>query len=691
MVRQIRKRYGALEKFDIKRITVAIHKAMLDAFVNDNRFSRSTNVAEKVVLRLNKSGRAIPNVEQVQDTVISSLNEAGYEEVAREYSRYRKEHANIRALKAKMGVEYDALKLSANAVSVLQRRYLVKDQNGRIVETPVMAFERVAKYIAAPDKKYRQDAKKSEAIFYEMLSKLRFMPNSPTLMNAGTGSNQLSACFVLPVEDSLDGIFDSIHKAIKIQQTGGGTGFSFSRLRPNGDAVKASQGVASGPVSFIKVFDAATEAIKQGGKRRGANMGVLGCNHPDIEEFVNMKSAHGVLENFNISVAATDEFMDSVYKNKDIDLINPRNKEHVRSISARRLYELIIRNAWKTGDPGLIFIDEVNRKSPLRKIGLIEATNPCGEQPLLPYESCNLGSINLSKMVLNNEVDWELLGDTIKHSVHFLDNVIDANTYIFEEIAEMTRANRKIGLGIMGWADMLAQLGMIYDSKEALDFVDKLMRFFEKAAKEADVELARRRGSFPNFDKTPLAKKYDALRNSTVTTIAPTGTISIIANASSGIEPFFAISYTRNVMEGTQLMEVNELFKKYAKRHGFYSEELMRNIAKHGTLEKVKGIPQGAKDIFKSAFDISPEWHVRMQAQFQKYIDNAVSKTINLPANATASDVRKAYDMAYRLKCKGITVYRNGSKSGQVLTISGKGVFADSEYSGGCPYPYCNA
>ncbi len=693
MPTQVKKRSGKTVGFELAKITNAIHKAMLDSGITDKSLRESGSISRRVEQELNKrfSGR-IPSVEDIQDIVEEKLMSGGYTAVARNYILYRQAHKEMRVLKSMLGVSDDELKLTPNAISVLERRYLVKGQSGALAETPAQMFARVATAIAKPDRMYGQDAERSKRAFYDLMAGMLFLPNSPTLMNAGTGSNQLSACFVLPVEDSLDGIFGAIHKAVKIQQTGGGTGFSFSRLRPNGDVVKTTQGVASGPVPFIRVFNAATEAIKQGGKRRGANMGILRYDHPDIQKFVSIKLDKDELNNFNISVSADDKFMKAVANDSDIELINPRTGSSTGSMNAKLLFDQIATNAWTTGDPGLVFMDEINRLSPLRNIELIEATNPCGEQPLLPYESCNLGSINVARLARRNDIDWGKLADAVRESVHFLDNVIDANTYILKEINDKTKANRKIGLGIMGWADLLAILGIRYDSTEALNFAGKLMAFIQKTAREASMEIGLARGSFPNFERSTLGKDFKAMRNSTVTTIAPTGTISIIAGASSGIEPLFAISYVRNVMEGTQLIEVNEVFRSYAKRKGFYSDELIRRISMSGSLHGIDGVPREAKEIFVSAFDVSPEWHVRMQAEFQKHVDNAVSKTVNLPTSATPNDVRRIYTTAYRLHCKGITVYRYGSKENQVLSIHPGGkapVVADSEYSGGCPYPYC--
>jgi ribonucleoside-diphosphate reductase alpha chain len=572
-----------------------------------------------------------------------------------------------------------SIKLSENALKVLRRRYLKKDEAGKVIETSEELFRRVSSSIAAAEKLYGKSEKEIKELddkFYAMMAAAEFLPNSPCLMNAGKDLGQLSACFVLPIEDSMDSIFESLKATAMIHKSGGGTGFSFSRLRPKNAVVKTTGGVASGPISFMRVYDAATEAVKQGGTRRGANMGILRVDHPDIMEFITCKDNNKQITNFNISIAITDDFMRKLAKEEDYDLIDPHTHKPTEKINSKKVFDLIVKQAHKNGEPGVIFIDRMNEFNPTPKLGSYESTNPCGEQVLLPYESCDLGSINLSVIVKRNgsryEINWERLKEVTHLAVQFLDNIIDENKFPMPQIEKATKATRKIGLGVMGWASLLVRLNIPYDSDEAVALAEKVMSFVLNEAGRKSLELGKAKGTFPAFKGSIYDKKDGSqkMRNATLTTIAPTGTISIIAGpCSSGIEPLFAISYYRNVMDNDKLVEVEPLFEEAAKERGFYSRELMEKIAESGSLKDIEGVPEDVKRIFVTSHDIAPDWHVRMQAAFQKFVHNATSKTINFPHDASVEEVRNSYLLAYELGCKGITVYRDKSREEQVLNI----------------------
>lgn len=562
--------------------------------------------------------------------------------------------------------------LSFNALKVLERRYLLKDELGKIIETPQEMFRRVASFIAHVDLLYDKntDVDRLEEDFYHLMANLEFLPNSPTLMNAGTSMNQLSACFVLPVPDSVEGIFNTLKYMALIHKSGGGVGFSFSNLRPQGDVVRSTKGIASGPLSFMRIFDVATEVIKQGGRRRGANMAIMNVNHPDVLDFIKAKEMEGPLSNFNLSVGVDDQFMQAVKEGEPYDLVNPRNQEVVKSLSAREVFDFMVEMAWKSGDPGIIFLDQINHTHPVSHLGRINATNPCGEQPLLDYESCNLGSVNLARMVKDGKFLWDKLDFVVKTAVHFLDNVIDANLFPLKEIETQSLKTRKLGLGVMGFAEMLIMMGIPYNTQKALEWARRIMRFISKNSREASAGLGTNRGSFPAFKGSKWHREgFNAMRNATTTTIAPAGTLSIIAGVSSGIEPLFAVCYIREVMEGTQLLEVNGLFEKIAREKGFYTPELMMKIARRHSLQGLNEVPPDIKNLFVTAHQMDPQWHVEIQAAFQEFVDNGVSKTVNLPGEAPPQDVKAVFILAHQLKCKGITVYRYGSREKQVLNI----------------------
>ena len=650
------------------RVAQAVFAAAESMGISDRKLLEK--FTEQVSQRL-EVAQPLPGMEelvaqQTQQSVSSSQIQAMVKEIltADEFSPQAKSQV------------ISGIKLSDNALRVLERRYLTKDGEGKVIETPQELFQRVAKHIASVELHYdvKSDASFWEEAFYQLMTKLDFLPNSPTLMNAGHELGQLSACFVLPIEDSMESIFDAVKYTALIHKSGGGTGFSFSRLRPTSDRVGSTGGIASGPVSFMRAFDVTTDVIKQGGMRRGANMAILNIEHPDILKFITAKEDSEALTNFNLSVAVTDKFMKAVETGTDYNLVNPRTGEMADNLNAKEVFDKIIDMAWRTGDPGIVFIDEINRHNPTPKLGKIESTNPCGEQPLLPFESCNLGSINLSKMVGDKDgqpyINYDKLSQTVKLTVRFLDDVIEVNQFPLPEIMEMTKNTRKIGLGVMGFADMLIKLGIPYNSEQGLVMAEEIAHFISEEADRASIELAEERGVFPAFQESiydiPDGPRF---RNASRTTIAPTGSLSIIANCSSGIEPLFALSYVRHILEGEEFIEVNPYFEEAAKKGGFYSPELMKQLAEGKRLKDIEEVPEDIKRLFVTAHDISPEWHVKMQAAFQKFTDSAVSKTVNFPHEATPDDVAEVYMLAYQENLKGITIYRDRSRDSQVLTI----------------------
>jgi ribonucleoside-diphosphate reductase alpha chain len=673
---KIIKRDGREVQFEISKLVRAIAKAGQASSEFDE--VEALRLAKIVAALVEKSLKKdeVAQVEKMQDIAEQVLMAAGHYQTAKAYILYRAARSDERRMERIIGVR-DDLDLSPNQLKVLSNRYLLKDEDGKVIETPSELFRRVAKNLAVVEEKGKR--KQVESEFYEVMSRLEFLPAGRTLNNAGTPQSQLANCFVLPVEDSMEGIFDSVKWMAMVHQRGGGTGFNFSKLRPKGDIVtKSSGGFATGPVSFMKVFDIATRQVMQGGKKRGANMGILNVDHPDILDFISAKSERGEIENFNISVGVSDAFMKAVDSDSDWHLRNQRTGEVVQTLRARTLMGQLVSMAWRTGDPGLIFLDPINRNNPLlEKYGRIEATNPCGEQPLHPFDACNLGSINLAKFVQDGKVDYERLRFVIRAGVRMLDNVIDACKYPLPQITETVQANRRIGLGVMGWADMLYQLRVGYDSEEGVKLAKKIAKFIQDESWQMSSDLAKEKGVFPRWKESSFKAEGKKVRNVAITTIAPTGSISMLADASSGIEPVFALAYTKNVVEESGLSYINKYFDKELSESGWADgdaehkvrDRIVREVANLGSVESISGIPAEVKAVYRTAHDISPEWHVKMQAAWQKYTDNAVSKTINFPHSATIDDVESAYMMAWKLGCKGITIYRDGSKDVQILSV----------------------
>ncbi|MBI2572702.1 adenosylcobalamin-dependent ribonucleoside-diphosphate reductase [Candidatus Woesearchaeota archaeon] len=695
-IREIVKRDGRVVAFNEEKVANAIFKAAQSVGGSDRELALQL-AHEALHFLEEKIKKGTPSVEQVQDAVERLLIEKGHARTAKAYILFRHKRDEERERRALiLGHEHSAenLDFSSEALRILERRYLRKDEQGMLQESPQQMLWRVAFAVALADGSYgasKQDIEQTAAQFYQIMSQLVFFPTTPTLMNAGAPIAQLHACYVLPIEDSMESIFGTLNDAAVIHQQGGGTGFSFSRLRPKRDLVRHHVGVAPGPLSFLRVYDAALDVIKQGGIRPGANMAVLRVDHPDILRFIEAKRDQASLKNFNISVGVTDRFMKAVEEDKEYYVRNPRTEKYVGKMRARDVFAVITQNAWKTGDPGLLFLDEINRRHPAKHLGEIETTNQCGEAPLLPHEACALGSIDVSKYVITKSVredtrntqktvqsdtsdtvldlDWARLGRDIKTSIHFLDNVIDVNKYPRLEMEEATKRTRKLGLGIMGFADVLFQLSLKYDSEQALEFADRLMGFVRESAYEMSQELAKKRGVCPAWKGSDHEKNGIKMRNMTCLALSPTGTRSIFADCSASCEPIFAISYQRTLLTSSELVYLNKHFEAVAKERGFYSPDLMRRVSMRGSIQQIKEIPKDVRDVFVTAQDINPSWHIKMQAVLQKHVDNAISKTINFPRIAAIKDVEEAYMLAWKSKCKGITIYRDGSYEDQVITV----------------------
>lgn len=650
---KVKRRDGVIVEFNKERI--------LNKFIeltNDNELSK--DLTAKVIDKLND-----PNKQDILNSIKVVLEENASQYLTNYEKYYQDKEKEIQERKEMLDGIIDDSDFDMNQLRIAAAKYLKRDENGKIVENINDLYWRVAKQLAASENDYELWSQK----FYNIISKLEFLPGGRTLSNAGHGCNQLANCFVIPINDSMEKIFDAVKAQALVQKTGGGTGFDFSELRSKGSRVIRSNGVASGPVTFIKVFDAATSVIMQG-NRRGANMGILRVDHPDILEFITSKDDTTQLTNFNLSVSVTDNFMEAVKKDEHYDLIDPHTKKPINSMRAKKVFDMIIDHAWKTGEPGIIFIDNINKTNWVRHLGDIAATNPCGEVPLLPWEACNLGSINLSLMVKEGQVDWDRLKEITRISQRLLDNVIDVGTYPIQEITEMVKKTRRTGLGIFGFADMLYQLNIPYNSDEGVEMAEKVMKFINDNAHEVSRELAEEKGVFPAWPGSDWEKKGIKMRNCAVTSIAPTGTLSMLASTSGGCEPNFALCFIKNSPSlGETFVYANQCFEKIAKEKGFYSEELMRKIAEHGSVAHIEDVPKEIRDVYVTAHEITPEWHIKMQAAFQKYVDNSISKTINFPNNATKEDVKQGYLLAYDLGCKGCTVYRDGSRGSQVLNI----------------------
>ncbi len=671
LLTKITKRDGRIVDFNQEKIITAIFKAAQAVGQPDVELVKA--LADRVVRILEQRFSATsPAVEEIQDVVEEVLISSGEAKIGKAYILYRQKRTDLRNLKKALlqGKSDEDTDLSLNALKVLEKRFLRKDAEGKLLETPSQMFKRVAANVAQADAFYGGDVLATTERFAEHMCKLAFLPNTPTLMNAGTSVQQLVASFVLPVDDSIESIFDALKHAALIHKTGGGTGFSFSRIRPKHDLVTPSGGYSNGPIAFMRLFDASTDIIKEGGSQRGANMGILRVDHPDVLEFINLKADGKSFTNFNLSVGVTDTFMEAVINDREYQLVNPRTKQPITTLSARGVFDNIVALAWQRGDPGLVFLDRLNQHHALHHLGEIEATDSCGDQPLLPYESAPLCAINILACTTQNDLDWAKLRGLVHDATHFLDNVIDVNKYPLPEIERVSKGTRKIGIGIMGFADVLYHLGIPYNSEEGLAWAERIMKFIKDESLSKSIALAEQRGTFPLWNGSSYEQRNLPIRNAGLVTIAPTGTVSMIADVSPSLEPNFAISYIKNVMGETELVYVNKVFSRVAKKRGFYSDQLMRDIADQGSIQHIPELPEDIKRIFVTAPDIGPEWHIRMQAAFQKYVDNAISKTINFPADASLQDVAQGFLLAYKLGCKGITVYRDRSLDHQVIHVA---------------------
>lgn len=671
MVTKVRKRDGRIVLFNKDKIVDAIFKAMNSVNKVDHELAEKLADIIETDLENKFSKKDAPNVEDIQDLIEKALIKEDLAEVAKSFILYRYKRSVIREAKQSLIGKIDDSDLSITSLKIAEAKYLLKDENGNIIETPIQMFQRVAKFIANVEKKYNKDEmyiKDLEKKFFGIISNLEFLPSGRILAHAGTDSNSLASSIAIPIEDSLEDIFTSLLHAVTLQKKTVGTGFNFSKIRPRGNRTSENYGKAVGPVAFMHIFNSASELIKCRGNRKSANMGILRIDHPNIIDFIGAKENQNYLNNFNISVGLTDKFLEAVRKNENYDLVDPFTEKSVSKLNARKIFDMIISTAWKNGEPGLLFLDNINRKNPTQELGKLEITSSCAEMALYPYEGAFLGSINLEKFIKSDEIDYEKLGYVIKLAVRFLDNSIDVSNYSIEKVNEITKANRKIGLGIMGFADLLYGMEIAYNSERALEIAEELIKFVQKAAREESSNLGIEKGNFPNYKKSIFVKKTP-MRNATVTAIAPSGSISILAETSNSIEPNFAIGYMRNVLGNTQIMFVNKHFEKIGKDKGFYSPSLIKTIVEQGSLENIEEIPEKIKRIFVVSHQISPEWHVKMQAVFQKHIDNGISKTINFPFTATLQDVEKGYFKAHELGCKGITIYRDGSRIEQVINL----------------------